>query len=102
MSRIINLTIIFLLSAATSAFSQEYHIVTPPKPARVIQHAATELTRYLRAMTEEKVTVSETPLNSGVNIILGNGDQNPVTKVLAASGKLVEPAGWATETNEEA
>lgn len=53
-------------------------------------------------MTGEKVTISETVSGSGAAFVLGNADQNPATRGLLASGKLVEPKEWATETSPEA
>lgn len=102
MPRSILFCALLLLLTVTTAFSQPYRIVLPPKPARVVQHAADELSRYLAKMTGEPARVAETTSDEGITFVLGDPTRNPAAKALLDSGKLVEPKEWTAETGQEA
>ncbi|MHB0998374.1 MAG: alpha-N-acetylglucosaminidase TIM-barrel domain-containing protein [Armatimonadota bacterium] len=93
---------ILLSFIIANSYSQEYKVVTPPEPSRIVRHAADELSRYLEKMTGQYIPVTDTASGSTITFILGNADQNPVVKALIDSGKLIVPKEYTAETSQEA
>lgn len=84
------------LLSGTFAYAGTYGIIVPDKPSKTVQHAGTELRKYVRQMTHSQVAMGESAGEMDTVFLLG--DANPAAKKLSVQA----PANWSTEKSTDA